>query len=521
MDNERIGVNYTGHPFFDVGLAVMTAFAGKTDPRELKEADLEKVAQYIEQNYTKAPLKGAYTMAFTANAWFAQFAYDPERPGLTPEERAASQAKRELWGGHHLRQWRTDSDLSIERCVFTGLPAVTVVLSNLLPEGRAGRAQIPLLQGDDSINFFTNGYPGLPVSGLALLALQCFPLGCAKTGIGLLAVHSEDNDLTFHFANRFKMQNDKDVTLAQTSGETKMAGTVRSLKTLLIATLLEIEDERRLQQKGEVPASVTAYNFNNGKTPDLYLHHLPMQVINFLRTANSSTYKTAWSAIVQRGWQFAKSNNKNNKKDDQPDTAAWEPRYNFLYEDLFSLPENAPRFVRTYFLRIPYRTKQEGDPRTTYSLREETTLVSWPLVTLFLERIIGMEQKRIEAIQAFGDKLALYTRKRGGTRFLRMMLIERNPNFLRGRLVKANLDTIRANDPELPELFSMDSYIDVFEEGEEVYRSDWLLARDLVLMRMIDQLKGWLTQHPDAIEELTNAEDQGDLDNKDRGGTTE
>ncbi|MGO8948890.1 MAG: type I-B CRISPR-associated protein Cas8b1/Cst1 [Ktedonobacterales bacterium] len=516
MDDERLGFSYTGHPFVDVGLAVMTAFAGKANPRQLTALNLEDVAHFIEQNYTKAPLKGAYTMAFTANAWFAQFAYDPERQGLTPEERASALAKRELWGGRHLRQWRTDGGITTERCVFTGLPAVTTVLSNLLPEGRAGRAQIPLLQGDDSINFFTNGNSGIPISGVALLALQCLPLGCAKTGIGLLAVHSEDSDLTFRFANRFKIQNDKDVALAQSSGETKMAGTVRSLKTLLIATLLEIEDERRLQQKGEAPASVTAYNFNNGKTPDLQLYHLPMQVIDFLRVANTSTYKATWSEIVRRGWQIITSGN---TKGAQAETATREPHHNFLYEDLFSLPDTAPRFIRTYFLRIPHRTKQEGDPRTTYSLQQEVTLVSWPLVELFLERIMGMEQKRIKAIQAFGDNLAIYTRTRGGTRFLRMMLIERNPNFLRGRLIKANLDTIRANDPELPELFSMYSYIDVFEEGEEVYRSDWLLARDLVLMRMIDQLKGWLTQYPDAIEEIANPEDQDIPDNEDRSDT--
>jgi len=41
----------------------------------------------------------------------------------------------------------------------------------------------------------------------------------------------------------------------------------------------------------------------------------------------------------------------------------------------------------------------------------------------------------------------------------------------------------------------------VFEEGDEIARSDWQLARDLILIRMIEQLyqKGWLGAHPDAI----------------------
>ena len=82
----------------------------------------------------------------------------------------------------------------------------------------------------------------------------------------MLAVHSEDNELTFGFARRFKSQNDRNLSLAQASGETKLPGAARSLRTLLVSTLLEVEEERRLQQKGAVPASITAYNFNNGKS---------------------------------------------------------------------------------------------------------------------------------------------------------------------------------------------------------------------------------------------------------------
>lgn len=502
MDDERLGADYTGHPFFDVGLATITSFARRNHPRDLTATDLEAAAKFIEDNYTKAPLKGAFTMAFTSNAWFVQDAYNPDRPELTSEQRETRQALRELWGGRHLRQWRADNGTSAERCVFTDLPTVAVALSKSLPEGRAGRAQMPLLQGDDSINFYTNGTSGIPVSGIAVLALQFLPLGCAKAGIGLLAVHSEDDDLTFHFANSFKKQNDKNIALAQSSGETKLPGAARSLKTLLVSTLLEVEEERRLQQKGTVPASVTAYNFNNGKSADLQIHHLPMQVVDFLRVANSSTYRAAWGEITRRGWQNVKASDKREK---QQGNSPKEPRYNTLYEDIFTLPEQAPRFIRTYFLRIPRRIRQEGDPRTAYSLSQEITLISWPLVALFLERIMGMEQKRIEAIRDFGDKLAYYTRQRGGSRFLRMMLIERNPQYLRGRLVKANLDTIKAGEPQL---FDMDGYIEVFEEGEEVYRTDWLLARDLVLMRMIDQLKDWLTQHPDALPDTQYGEDE-------------
>ena len=46
-------------------------------------------------------------MAFTSNAWFVQDAYNPDRPELTAEQRESRKALRELWGGRHLRQWRS------------------------------------------------------------------------------------------------------------------------------------------------------------------------------------------------------------------------------------------------------------------------------------------------------------------------------------------------------------------------------------------------------------------------------
>ena len=178
-------LQYTGHPFVDVGVAAITAFVQKQRPEEVTPEDLEEVVAYIEQNYVRPPLRGYLTMAFTSNAWFVQDAFNPNKPGLSQEEQARRKATRDDWADRHLRQWQPLATSQDEFCVFTGEPAIATTLSGKLPSSRAGRAQIPLLQGDDAINFFTNGDAGLPISGLALLALQFFPLGCAKCGASL------------------------------------------------------------------------------------------------------------------------------------------------------------------------------------------------------------------------------------------------------------------------------------------------------------------------------------------------
>ena len=55
-------LTYTGHPFYDVGLATIVAMSEKNGPEELEESDLEKMAAYIQENYVVNPLKSFLTV---------------------------------------------------------------------------------------------------------------------------------------------------------------------------------------------------------------------------------------------------------------------------------------------------------------------------------------------------------------------------------------------------------------------------------------------------------------------------
>lgn len=67
-------LSYTGHPLVDVGVATITAFAGKKEPSSLTLADLDKIADYMERNYIVDPLKSFLTVAFP-NSGFTQPAF--------------------------------------------------------------------------------------------------------------------------------------------------------------------------------------------------------------------------------------------------------------------------------------------------------------------------------------------------------------------------------------------------------------------------------------------------------------
>ena len=493
-------LTYTGHPFFDVGVAVVTILAGKYDPGAVTEEDLELAAAFIEDQYIRNPLKSFLGVAFTTNAWFNQPAF-----AKNPEKRS-DYAQRILRG--------YGQEQLMERCVFTGKPATAISFSDKLPPGRAYRQHIPLLTGEGVINFHPGGRAGLPVSGEAALCLQAFPLGCAKCGGKLLAVHSDNPEITYDFAAEFLEENRMALSLAQKAGSSKMPEAKMSAKTLLIQTLFKVEERRREEAEDRRPSSVTAYHLTNSgqsnplddRNPPLEIYHLPLELTNFLVQLASPRYRVEWQAITLRAWRLARPSKK--KKGVSKGAAAGEqtavdtrPRRNFLFEDLFRLPDQAGSFIRRYFLRIPIYKKAEDDPRSFYSLKDEASLVSWKITDLFLREVMGVEKERVMDIRDLGDRLATYIAGENDRRLFTTFYSAKRYPHLRNALIKANLDHVKRGHPPL---ITLEPFIQVFEEGYDVEWPDWRLAADLVLIRMIEQLYklGWLGKNEDALAEL-------------------
>ncbi|MCL4830651.1 MAG: type I-B CRISPR-associated protein Cas8b1/Cst1 [Caldilinea sp.] len=488
-------LSFSRHLYYDVGVATITAFAGKEHPNEVTEVDLQKIADYIQKQYLQQPLRSFLTVVFP-NSGFTQPAF------FNQPEKQADYARRVL------QSYGLNVPVSDEQCIFTLKPAVAVAFDvyDKLPAGRAFRQHIPLLTGEGTINFFPGGDAGLPISGLAMLAIQVFPLGCAKVSGRLLAVHSDNEELILHFARTFLAQNRKYVQLAQESGSTKMPESQYSQRTLLISTLLEASELQLDALNAEQNFSLTAYHLSNsGQGVDLDIYYLPLQVVGFLREMRLAKYRAHWSAIVQRAWEVAPA-----KKGGKQKTEDFQPKRNWLYEDIFALPDNSRTFLRTYFLRkaLRYARQPPSDPRSGYSLSNETHLVSWDITARFLKGIMNMEKERIEQIRKLGDQLADYVSSENDRRFFHGFFTERRYDRFRNLLIKANVAHVKRGKPPF---ITLDPYIVVFEEGDEVARNEWALARDLVLIRMIERLydQGWLRQNADT---LTVDDEQSEVD---------
>ena len=113
-----------------------------------------------------------------------------------------------------------------------------------------------------------------------------------------------------------------------------------------------------------------------------------------------------------------------------------------------------------------------------------------------------MEKERVEQIRQLGDALADYVGGQNDRRFFRDFFTASRYDYFRTALIKANTAHVRRGNPPF---LTLDPYIAVFEEGDGVAQTDWRLARDLVLIRMVEQLyqKGWFQSNMDVLPETS------------------
>lgn len=492
----------TGFVLPDVGILVLTALAKKTDPATLTLDDLDKAADYIERFYSEGIGKNLATTIFP-NSGFVQPAFD--RPQFA--------YKRKAWADFVLRGHQ-QADLepvlkdldkkeyrlmvlrgseNAPQCVFSGNPAYL----------RASRDMVPMINGRGIMNFSAMGEAGLPVSAEILLAIHAMPLGCIITQGALLAIESDDIELMFELVQENFSTNKKFMNLANQNDYDKFPNT-SSYKTRLMDNLVKLLGKQDLKRGDDYRfPSVNAYHFSNyGTNARMTVYSLPSSTIQFVWEAQQGERGSIWKQIIDRG-RFQTKTEDEELKQKSPKLT----QRNLIWEDIFDLPEDATRFLRTYFLRQPLKQVNQ-DPRASYNSFTQIDLISWDLTALFLKRIMNMEKNRIDQIRLLGDRLADYIHQTDSRKLLRTLYQERRYQTFRIALIQAMKDFARRASSTDEPLVSYDGFITIFEEGSEFERIDWNLARDLLLIRIFEQLhhKGYLSQVSEDIQDVDDDE---------------
>lgn len=475
-------LRYTGHPFVDVGVATITVFADATSPAELREDHIEDFTQEIERIYMTPAMSGYLSYVVFANSRFANPAQinNPQYDGV---RREILREFLTLW------KWKVGDPLPYreepadegEQCAFSGDPAVI----------RVSKLHVPMISDETSINFVPEGRPKLPIAGWCVLALLAMPLGGLSSNGKMWLVHSYDPQTLQLFAAKNLERNFATFQIQSL----KKLPNYKFAKTHLMVDLVDA------QKFVTRTTSLTAYLFTSGgQRPEITIFQLPSNIVSFILLAKNRL-PDAWQAVVNRAWAM-----QDNMLEDDGKIIYQER--NFFYEDLFSLPQDAATFLRRYLLREPRRGKPAGeqklDPRYTYSYVREKEAISWELTELFLERVMNMDKDRIRDIRDLADNLADYILSQDERLFVRLFRA-RNDYQMR-------LELLRAANSAKTNLMPYDQFINVFfiDEGETV-KPDWYLARDLLMVRIIERLHetNWIESNPELVEEAAQEAQEG------------
>jgi len=452
MQQKSTLYTWTGHALPDMGIAILTAFSGKENPEELMEEDLEKFAEYAEKAYLTPALTSYLSVLFTINC------------GSTNPSSTINKKKK--YTNYILRAYKENISEKLPVCIYCKRPSVELFVNNEhLP---ICRDVVPMLTGRGMINFFPKGIVGLPLCGFCVLAIQALSIGSPKCGGKALIIHSEDHSFLMEL-----IKNDewlprlrKIIQLSETS-DSKLPAMSKP-KTRIIEII------ERARKEENVKSSVTIYHLSNsGQGPGIDIYYLPCFTINFVIRAKTEKFSEVWENLSHSSWdnQKEKDNNENYIS------------RNYLYEDLFTLPEEAGKFIRTYFLRKGL----------------SLNLMTWSITELFLKEVLGMQKARIEAIKLLGDKIAEEIVSNNDKRLWEKVYRAGKFIELRNILITQSIRMIKAAKEPIT---SFNNFLEIFEEGEELARVDWKLAWDLVIIRIIDKLyeTKWFDKNKDVLE---------------------
>ena len=475
-----VGLRWTGHPFIDMGVAGLTVFAQKRRPEEVTGAQLEEFVAWAEKAYQTKELTAWVAVAFTLNG-FMNVSFTTAKKRESVNQVLTSYQHPAL-----MPEWL---------CSYFGTPA----------QQFATRDLVPLLTGREPMNFFADGQPGLPLSGLALTTLQGLSVAAPLVGGRLMVIDADDPKLLLYLVKEWQPLIRQRAQLSETTGE-KCSGW-SGPRSRLIEQIINIERTQQRQPSPDLEYSGSAtiyFASNSGQGPDMTVYTLELPALRFVRKAQNIRYREAWQRLTASTWQDA-------GKDKDPLYG----KRNNVYEAVFDLPLEAHNFIRRFFLYpVQGQLKKEPTEAQKRSKKSKTTELPlfapappaapaplWTLLELFLTEVLGMDQSRIERIRTLADRLAGAVQQDNDRRLFQKIYTTRKAFEVRQLLIQMGMRRLKHN---LEPAVRFMEYLEIFEEGDELARADFGLAWDLTRIRVIETLfeTKWFDGNQEALAEI-------------------
>jgi len=314
-----LGLHWTHHPIMDMAIAGMTVFAGKEHPEDVTASDISAFKTWALQYYFTPELTSWIAVVFTINFLNTTFSDEKKRAVLVGV----------------IDAYQHPNGLPVPCAFFPELPA----------QQRVSRDLFPMLMGRGPMNFFPDGQPGVPLSGLAITALQGLAVAAPLVSGKAMVVAADDERalmaLVTRWQGKLKQRANDSYLLSEkgqgwTSPKTRVIEGLREpLRALADAPVAQGGQFQRLR------GGLTVHHLsNNGQGPDVRIFPLSHPALAFLQTAEQR-HSAAWNALVARSTWAAR------KGKDPVDGQSVG-----IYEDLFLLPDRASSFLKSISSRL-------------------------------------------------------------------------------------------------------------------------------------------------------------------------
>jgi CRISPR-associated protein Cst1 len=348
----------------------------------------------------------------------------------------------------------------------------------------ADRREIPLTGAQKNINFHHGWEEGIYLCSDCLVSLFFLPLAVVQCGPRLALLQTQSAALRRFWAEFVVQRNLKDLANGISTGIRKTEYARPENALFYIAG--EIIKRWYATSHNFETHDLRLFHFTNfAAAPDCDIIDLPGKVFTFIWFAHDPQYRSAWVNFVRQHyhirnaafdeesgrWQMLRGKNKGEMADEDyrnnPNTI-----FQYLLSDRSLLP-----LIR--------------------STRARRTLLPMALTVIYAKEVRGMKQDRITTILQLADRISEMVRQENAPKLLYPLEGARYIYQLRAallRLMKKNL----AQGADKP-LFTTEDYLyRILPDGEP-----WSDVRDLLLIRIYENLHDWLQGRAETLDEET------------------
>ncbi len=318
-----------------------------------------------------------------------------------------------------------------------------------------GKHLVPLTGSADFVNFFPKAMLGLEMCSACLFAIQFMPIFLHQCGGKFLLMHSNSERVMRYWAKNCVAELDKQIALGSFTGcySNDINNPVNSFFKSIEEMIVKYDEDWSHES-----VFIRFYYFSNyGQSPFVKIFDIPTPVFRFLAYVKQVNAYSEWKELVGRAYD-RRGNNQ-------------------IYERLL----NGESIVR-YFLRG--NREVFGD---------------WNLLKFYLKEVEEMDEKRINAIREFADRIADLIYHLGDVKRLFQLETVRDYAGFRNVLRFLAKDAVRVGMKE--PLVKFDEYVNLILPDGAV---GWNEVRDLLLFRIYERLHDWFRSQISEIDEVEN-----------------